>query len=214
VILIAIAALQATDVADAKRQLDAALARSEQISNQAFQCMDAGIKSQLKEHISDATPEGVVDAALVSCAHLKKAYAAAVTSPGGHISATTAQELADDWFEGLRRTYMKHVDDSLAKPELAKPRVNITLLQWRKCVTDKATAWSRLADEASTVGKAAVTSCSAYRGHVQAAMRYELRSSKLPESGAVEIVDSLDGKMIDVAVATVISERAKRLPRK
>lgn len=213
-IFLALLAAQATDVAGTKSQLDAILASSERVSNQAFECMDANIKIALKAHLADATPETVVDSALAACSYLKKTYAEATVSPGQYISGDKSVELADNWFNDLRAAYLKHVDASLAKPELSKPRLNITLMLWRKCVQDKAISWSRLTDDAVVVGKAAVTSCNANRSNVQNALTYDLRGAGLPTSGSTQMLEKFDSTMVDVATEVVISERAKRLPKR
>jgi len=175
--------------------------------------MDSQTKLQLKAHMIDATPAVIVDGALASCHHLKQDYADAVTSPDVYISTVAGQKLANDWFQGLRDVYINHVDKWLSSPEFAETRAKVIAMQWRKCVTDKATDWSRLRDEASTVGQAAATSCRNYRQNLQTALTYQFRSAGVAASGATEIADKLDGQMKDVATEVVISERAKRLPR-
>lgn len=122
--------------------------------------------------------------------------------------------MATDWFKGLRELYIKHVDESLASPKLAEVRTDYVLAKWRACVTEKASDWSRLEDDASSVAQAAVTSCETFMPHVREALGYSLRSKGLPASRSGESADKLRPTMKEVAVARVISERAKRLPKK
>lgn len=193
--------------------LDAALSNSEQITDRAIECMDAGFKAELKTHIIDATPELVVDAAIASCAHLKAEYAKAVVTPDTYISSEKGAELADDWLATLRETYLKHAEKSLSDPEFSDKRARLVTMMWSDCIRKKAVDWSRLKDEAATIGKAAVTSCSSERANLRRALSYSLRAKKLPDSAADTVLEKVEAQMQDKAVETVISERAKRLPK-
>jgi hypothetical protein len=201
----------ASDAAQAKEMLDAALAKSHEVMEQGFDCMDKNVKEQFLKQTTDATPESVVNAALAACSYLKEAYASAATTQ--YITADKARELADGWFSSLRDTYLTHLQKRMIDPAFAEARRNLAISEWRKCVTDKATDWSRLQDEAQTVARAAVTACSEFRPKVQVVVTYELQSKQLPVTGAREVMDTLETTLQDVAVETVISERAKRLPR-
>lgn len=213
-ILLAILAAQATDVSEITRQFNTVDASAKQVMDQAFQCMDSHIKSEIKAHISDASPAVIVDASLSSYLYLKKAYADAIALPGGLIEPAKAQELAESWFGELPKVYLNHVDESLSRPDISNVRFDYALAKWRICIDEKAKNWSRLSDEASTVGRAAVTSCSDYRINVQSTIAYVVRSKKLPESATTEALRRFDSQMADIATEVVISERAKRLPKR
>ena len=100
------------------------------------------------------------------------------------------------------------------EPVVAELRTQVVISHWRKCVTDKARDWSRLRDEARAVGSAAVTACANFEPKVRSAFASELRIKKLPSSGASDIIATVGGKMQEVAVEAVISERAKQLPKR
>lgn len=199
------------DAAQTGRSLDTALAKSNQITDRAIECMDANIKTELMKHITDASPSLVVDGAIAACSHLKAEYAVAVTSPETYITPEKGTELADGLLAHMRDTYVAHVEKRLTEPELAEKRSQILTMMWGNCVREKAANWSRLTDEASTVGRAAVTSCSTERKNLHSALVYSMRAKKLPVTGADTIINSLESQMQDQAVETVISERARRL---
>lgn len=212
-VLVALLALQGSDLTEHKRNLDALMARSESIMEQSFDCMDREVKKQGMAQLSDATPSTVVDGALGACSHLKNQYLDALIAPGSPIARTEAQKIADGWFNDLRETYIKHVEQLMVKPEIAEARVKVVISQWRKCITDNATDWSRLQDEAATVGQAAVTACNDFRPKLTVAIGYQLQSKGLPAGQANVMADRLHGDMKDIATQVVISERAKRLPK-
>lgn len=137
-----------------------------------------------------------------------------MVAPDSPITTTTAQKMADHWFRGLGEVYTKHIDETLAKPELAEVRTDYVLAKWRACVTDKASDWSRLTDDASSVAQAAVTACESFMPYVRSALGYGLRSKGLPASKSGEMANGLRPTMKEVAVSKVISERAKRLPKR
>jgi hypothetical protein len=105
------------------------------------------------------------------------------------------------------------VDEMLLKPEIAAARSKIVIMQWRQCVTDKATSWSRLRDDAATIAVAAVSACTSHNQNLRGAFSYELRSKGIPTANPSKAVDELQATMKDLAVEVVVSERAKRLPR-
>jgi hypothetical protein len=122
--------------------------------------------------------------------------------------------LAEKAFQDLRKAYVRHIGEVMAKSDFAQARSNIAIARWRKCVTEKAAGWSRLQDDASTVGKAAVTACETMWPSVQRVLGYVYQSKGLSPSGASDVSGSLHDTMKDVATETVISERAKRLPKR
>lgn len=193
--------------------LDAALSKSEQITDRGLACMDTEFKTELKNHIADATPELVVDAAIATCAYLKAEYAKAVVTPDNYISPAKGAELADSWLATLRATYLKHAEKSLSDPEFSDKRARLVTMMWSECIRKKAEDWSRLKDEAATVGKAAVTSCSVERTNVRRSLSYSIKAKKLPDTAADTVLEKVEAQMRDKAVETVISERAKRLPK-
>jgi hypothetical protein len=206
-------ASQAADVHPAVREMKSAIVRTEAVMDQAFTCMEREVKVQAKARIVEGTPDMIVDGALASCAHLKKLYAEAAVTPDAYIAAKDGQELAEGWFSKLREMYVKQVDGWMAKPALADARMTVVIYHWKKCVTEKASDYSRLQDEATTVGQAAVTACNTFRPNLISAIGYQFKSKGLPASRANEVAESLRGDMKEVAVQVVISERAKRLSK-
>jgi hypothetical protein len=200
---------QAASASPAASALQATVSRTEAVMNQTFTCMDTQAKEQLKAQILDATPESVVEAALNDCAQYRQAYETAAANQ--YISQGKASELADNWFVSLKEAYIPVVERWLRDPVIAESRTKVGVGEWRKCVTDKATDWSRTQDEAATVARAAVTSCASFRPKVQAIVAYELRTKNLPRDGVATVMASIDSALNDVAVQTVVSERAKRL---
>jgi hypothetical protein len=200
-----------TGVAQTIEQLNATEAKAREAMDKVFACMDELVKQQFLKNALDATPHSVVDEALSACSYLKQTYASAVTTD--YIPPDKAQELADDWFKSLRDTYVAHVEKQLVDPGFADARTKVGVADWRKCITDQASEWSRLSDEAQSVARAAVTACASFRPRVQAVVTYDLRSKQLPVTGASQVMETLDKTLEDVAVETVISERAKRLPK-
>jgi hypothetical protein len=214
IILLGFFAAQVVDETASTSAIESAITGTKHVVYQSFECMNAQTKAQLLAHRSDATPEIIVDGALESCQHLRRAYIDAVTKPGTYISPAAGQEMANEWFRSLRDDYIKHIDEQLAKPDFAETRGKLTIMEWGNCVRGKAANWSRLSDDAATIGQAAVTACRDQRQSVVGAMGYQLRSKGIPVARAEGIVDRLQMKMKDVAVETIISERAKRLPEK
>lgn len=202
---------QSAPAPEPKQAIEAALTASRNVSNQMFACMDKGVKAEMVAQYSTASAPSVVDAALASCAHLKRDYAAAVTD--GYISPASAQELADKWSSSLREAYVKHVDQMLLKPEISAHRAKIVTMEWTECVRGKAKDWSRLNEEAATVGRAAVTACREHVTNLRAALEYDARSRKLPVDRVGELAGSLQSRMEEIAIEVVISERANRLPK-
>lgn len=212
--VLALTVLQAADVGTAMQTLNRIQRGTEVVLERTMACMDEQVKAQLKSDPVAATPASIADGALAACKHLKQEYVAAVTSPDSPISAATARQMSDDSFQKFRETYLEHIDKMLAKPEVAKVRTTIALADWRKCVVGKATEWSRLSDEAATVGEAAVTECEFMWPKVEAVLAYDLRSQGLPSSAASTSSEKLHDAMRKVAVAAVVAERAKRLPHR
>ena len=184
------------------------------VAGQAIECMEKQTKIQLRAQMSNANPERIVASALEACSYLKRTYAQAVSSSGSNISASTGRDLADKWFLELRSAFVSAIDAKLAKPDFAEPRLNLMLMQWRNCVTDRAKNWSRLTDSAETIAQAALTSCHSSRLNVVEALSYRLRSQSLQITDTQGIVANLQTTMKEVAVETIIAERAKRLPQK
>ena len=191
---------------------DATIARAEGVADRVFDCMDVQTKMQIKAHVADMTPELVVDQALASCQNLNAEYVAAVTGSESPISKASGQELADKFFASVRKVYLEKVDQFMVDPEFAELRVKIVVMQWRKCVVDKATSWSRLKDEAATIAQAALTACRDKKQNVVQASGYQLRSKGLSASNAGDMIDKVQITMKDIAIEAIISERAKRLP--
>jgi hypothetical protein len=203
-------AAQSPDVTAVVQEFKSTQAKDEQILNQTFDCMDQQVKTQLKDNFLEATPASVVDGALKTCSHFRDQMIENDTST--YITKEKVTSLADDWIKSLRETYLKHITEQFAKPEFIELRSKVAISEWRKCVTDKAAEWSRLTDEAQTVARAAVTSCASFRPKVSTILMLELQSKKLPQSGIRQVLGTIDSTLQDVAVETVISERAKRLP--
>jgi hypothetical protein len=172
--------------------------QAEKLVEETTSCIDEALKTQLEKHLLDSKPDAIVDGALEDCKRLKAAY--------------PDPELADRYFASLRKLYLDQLQATFAKPAFAEKRAAYLLAQWRQCVTDKATDWSRLKDEANTVAKAAVTSCAQPQSNALTAIGYELRSKGLKSEVPTDMADKLVTTMTNVAVETVISERAKRLP--
>lgn len=201
------------DASTVKSQINSTLDSVKSIADQSFTCMDSNIKTSMKEHLEDASPDVVVDSALENCSYLKKSYFDALSNPRSFIGKEEANKLSEKWFFELRKTYVNHVDSWLIKPEFAKMRSKITLMAWKNCIQEKSKSWSRLSDDATTVGKAAVSNCSSKRYNAVQAMTYEMRSIGVVSSGATDIFRELDEKAKELAAETVILERAKRLPK-
>lgn len=211
--LIAFVASQAVPTSDINAGLQAALSRTESIANQTFDCMDNAIPEALQSHILDATPQLIVDSGLETCQQLKKDYFAALTGAGSVISKPDAQRMTDEWFSDVRKAYVENAEKVLTAPDLAESRVKTVLVQWRKCVVGKAVDWSRLQDEAATVGQASVTACNSFDRGVRNSLSYFYRSKGLPAAQAPKHAEKLENEMREIATETVISERAKALPR-
>lgn len=81
-------------------------------------------------------------------------------------------------------------------------------------MTKKARNWSRLDENADTVASAAITSCANQKSLAEPVLVYELRSEKLPAARIGEHLKGLEETLKQVAVTTVVEERAKRLPVK
>jgi hypothetical protein len=198
---------------EAQNGLDRALAASEQVTEEAIVCMEKETKAQLKSHIVEATPELIVDSALPSCKHFRKALIESASSLETGILPSGLEKMADNWLADLRKTYIEHVDAILAMPNISESRLRIISMKWTECVTKKAEGWSRLRDEASTVGQAAATSCASYKTYMRSASAYHFKSQKLSISPSRDITEELARNMKDIATEVVISERAKRLPK-
>ncbi|MFC3173956.1 hypothetical protein ACFOD9_06815 [Novosphingobium bradum] len=182
------------------------------VSDQTFECMDEQTKVQLGRQEESATPDSVVDLAMETCSHLRNYYANALVESG--IEKHSAIDLTDQWFNSLREAYRRHVEEWLLDPKISDLRVKLLLSKMRKCIDAKSSDWSRLGDAAETVGKAAVTSCISSSAPLRPLVVYYLRSKKIPESNAESVMDNIEGTMKDVAVQTVISKRASRLPKR
>ena len=195
-----------------KQELDQLVSRTSSITDQAFACLERETKEQMKLQIEDGSPETIVDAALATCNRFKNLYAQAAT--GTYISPTKAQELAEDAFKNIREAYVAQAQKWLSDPIMAELRTKVVISRWRKCVTEKARDWSRLRDEATTVGSAAVTACASFERRVRSSFASELRAKKLPMSSANEVVEKAGETMRAVAIEAVISERAKHLPKR
>jgi hypothetical protein len=160
----------------------------------------------------------IVDSALASCKHLKNEYVVALNLSDAGISAASLDKLSDTWISEIRTVYIKHVDELLTSSKIADVRLKVISMTWTKCVVQKAKDWSLLRDDAASIAIAASTSCASYKMLLRAASIYQLRSQHLPiptaESTAEKVIEKFAIEMKDIAIETVISERAKRLPKK
>lgn len=211
--ILLLAAAQSAGAAQLPRDLRSLLQTSEEVMRMGYECMDKHMKLEMLRQSADATPESVADAAIDVCSHLKKTYATAVAPLGGAISQTAGQELADDWLASLRDTYVKHVDGVFAKPAMAEARWKVAALQWAACAKEKAKDWSRLDEGAATIARAAVGSCSSHYSNYRRALEYSLRSRDFPPSAAADSASGTRDELIDIALQTVVAERASRLPQ-
>lgn len=196
----------------AARELQTTVATTSVVSDQGFDCMESKSKAQLIAQIESGTSESIVTRALQECVSFKTAYARAATNT--YIPPSKANELAEGWFVQLRSTFVEQVEKWLNVPQVAETRTAVATSNWRSCVTGKARDWSRLPDEANSVATAAVTSCASFETPLRNAMAAEFRIKKLPIGRVSDVLASSRSTMNDVAVEAVISERAKKLPRK
>lgn len=205
-------AAQSTEQSAIADEMKDTLARSDQVVDRAIACMDSQTKVEIKAQILDLSPEKVVDSSLKFCDYIRTEYITAVSSNGSPITREAGEKLANELFQNLRKIYIKHVDEFMVKPKFADLRLEIVILEWRKCVVNKARSWSRLKDEATTIAGAALTSCRAAENNFVSAAGYQLRSKGIAASYTSEMIDKLRGTMKDVAIEAVISERAKAMP--
>lgn len=68
-------------------------------------------------------------------------------------------------------------------------------------------------DEAKTIAQAAVSSCKKQENTLDSTIKYHLRIKKLPLAGLDRIKGGLQTTINDIAVQTVVSERAARLSK-
>ena len=205
---------QAPAATDYGQKLDAAVARAQPVTNQIFDCMDKQTKIEMKAHMLDMTPEMVVDSALKSCGYLKPDLTRAFADPDLPISNKAGLNIADKYFVSIRDPYIKNVEDLMVRPDFAKLRMDVALMRWRKCVSEHAINWSRLKDDASTIAQAALTACNSDKQNVIISAGFVLRSKGLPAGKAAGMIDTVQDAMKDIAVEAIISERAKRLPKR
>lgn len=202
-------AAQGADATQALQDLEAMTVRAERVLDQAFTCMDQQVKEEFVQQAIDGTAQSVVDGAMSECSYLKDSYVSAVTSE--YIPPEKAKEITETAFSSLRETYVSHIEEQMIEPEMADARTKVGLSAWRECVTDKASEWSRLQDEAATVARAAISACASFKPKVQALVVYQLRSKRLGPTEAGRVIEGAEDTLEDVAVGTVISERASRL---
>ena len=167
-VLIALLSLQVV-AANATSPLGTWKETNEEVIDQVFECMDANIKVHLKAEFSHATPASIVDKALAACAHLKGNLSEVAASPSDGISTSAGQELTEGFFQQVRGTYLRQVDTMLSAPAFAEARMNLIIGQWGGCVRVKASDWSRLSDEASTVARAVLSACHDHEANLQGA---------------------------------------------
>ena len=212
IFLLGIIFAQATNTDHPKIGLQVTGKGVEHIMNQSFDCMDSQVKLQLQKHPVDATPEIIVSAAWASCASLQNLYSEEIEKYNPLIPREKSIKISEEWFSSLKQTYIENTHNFFSKQEVAEVRVKMAIGSLQECVTAKSTAWSRLRDDAATIAQAAITECYGDKQNVVAAVGYQLRSKSLPASNAEVVTSKLEGTMRDVAIAKIISERAKSLP--
>lgn len=185
------------------------LDKSQQVMESAIECMDDQIKVQMRAQIFAPTADEVVDSALELCSGFESEYKLAISSE--YISEEMASSLTADALASLKKMYLDHLEKQFVDPNFAEVRARAGLSEWRKCVTEKAREWSRLSDEASSIARAAVSACSSYKSKLRPLLSFEIKSKQLPAAGINEVIDTINTTLDDVALETVISERAKRL---
>lgn len=205
-------AAPSTDVEGLKQAIEANSAFIEQY----IECMEKGSKDALMSRFQDATPDIVVDEAQKSCSPIAEqirsaTFAAYLPVMSAESAKNASDKVMNEVISNTRREFVKTVDGWMATEGFAELRFKHMTNVWVTCIRDKASAWSKLTDEASSVATAAVASCRPMQAEWKQTVRYNLRAQGVPVSLAEDIEKNNVAKMQENAVGWVIEERAKTL---